>query len=199
MRTKLFLSSLVFLMFIVFSCNNQPKKSTENSIEIGKTTVDSISYFSAQASTLICCIKGHIVTQYGHCWSTNRNATTSDFKTNFGYLDEPQIFNSSLIELYDDSIYYIRAYAVYSYDTEYGEELTIHTLKTGFPVVETNNVTNIGLYNARCGGNVYADSGFFRALRGGSWNYDYDVGRITNRFGYKPDAYNYDYGFCVVY
>ncbi len=170
MRTKLFLSTLVFLAFIVFSCNNQTENTTENRIEIGKTNIDSISYFSAEANSLICCIKGHIITQYGHCWSTNQNPTITDSKTNFGYLDEPQIFNSNLIELYDDSTYYIRAYAVHSNGTEYGEEQKIHTLKTGLPVVETNNITNIGLYTARCSGSVYADSGLIILSKGICWS-----------------------------
>ncbi len=170
MRTKIIVSGLVILLLIFFSCNNQVEKSNENKIEIGKTTVDSISYFSAEASSLICCIKGHIITQYGHCWSTSKNPTTADSKTNFGYLDEPLIFVSELTELFDDSIYYIRSYAVHSNGTAYGEEQELHTLKTGFPVVSTVDVTNIRLYSASCSGEVYADSGWAITSRGICWS-----------------------------
>ncbi len=157
-------------MLIVFSCNNQTTKSTENNIEIGKTSIDSITYSSAKASTLICCIKGHIITKYGHCWSTSSSPTISNSKTNFGYLDEPQIFNSKLIDLYDDSIYYVRPYAVYGDGVIYGEEQKFQTLKTGFPVVETKNITNIGLYTARGNGEVYADSGLAIISKGICWS-----------------------------
>jgi len=170
MRTKLAISSLVFLILIITSCNNQPEKTIENNIEIGETTMDSVSYSSAEASTLICCIKGHIITKYGHCWSTKKMPTITDSKTNFGYLDKAHIFISDLSELDNDSIYYIRPYAVFEDGTLYGEQQEIHTLKTGFPLVATNDVTNVGLHSAKCSGEVYADSGLVVISRGICWS-----------------------------
>ncbi|MFK5855215.1 MAG: formylglycine-generating enzyme family protein [Bacteroidota bacterium] len=184
MRAKIILSGFVFLMLLVFSCDNATKKSVENKIEIGETEIDSISYFTAEANTLICCIKGHIITQYGHCWSTNNKPTIVDNKTNFGYLDKPQIFESKLTKLEDNSTYYIRPYAVYDDETIYGEEEKIHTLKSGLPTVSSIEVTKVGLYSAQSSGVVFADSGWVVTSKGTCWSTE-KVFDLSDCEGYK--------------
>jgi len=170
MRIKLTLLTLSILMLVVVSCNNQPEKTEKRKIELGETEINTVSYFTAEASTLICCIKGSIITQYGHCWSTSKKPTTNDSRTNFGFLDKPLIFSSELLDLYDDSIYYVRPYAVVGRETIYGEQQKFRTTKTGQPFVSTVGVSNVTLTSAVCTGEVFADSGWAISSRGICWS-----------------------------
>lgn len=47
-------------------------------------------------------------------------------------------------------------------------------------------------------GPVNNDNQYFRVLRGGSWNYITEGGRVSNRNYFSPDSHQSDYGFRVV-
>ena len=65
------------------------------------------------------------VTQHGHCWSTLRNPTTSDSKTQNGAAPNLGHFQSDITGLTPGTTYYVRAYATNTQDTAYGDDVSI--------------------------------------------------------------------------
>ena len=98
--------------------NGEPTVVTVGESNISATTVD---------------LEGNImgigdasVTQYGHCWSTSSIPTISDYKTTLsasgmGY------FTSNVTNLTQNTTYYYRAYAINSFGTVYGLEMSLTT------------------------------------------------------------------------
>lgn len=66
------------------------------------------------------------ITKYGHCWSTNPDPTINDNIAEFGYLSTAGSFTSE-IAVEEGTLYYFRAYAVNSYGTTYGEQVSLTT------------------------------------------------------------------------
>ena len=93
---------------------------------------------------------GTNVTARGVCWSTSPNPTISDNKTTDGI--GVGLFTSSITDLTAGTIYYLRAYATNNTGTSYGNQVSLATATT--PTLTTNNLNNIGLSSAFCGGNI---------------------------------------------
>ena len=111
---------------------------------------------------------GNAVTARGVCWSTSQNPTISNSKTVDG--TGTGAFNSSLINLIENTTYYVRAYATNSTGTVYGEQKTFTTLAIVAPIVKTNDVSSVQGTTAVCGGNVTSDGGAAVTARGVCWN-----------------------------
>lgn len=110
---------------------------------------------------------GFPVTARGVCWSTKNNPTTQDSKTEDG--EGTGYFQSKLTDLTPKTTYYVRAYAINSAGTAYGEQKTFTTIVTP-PKVTTGDVTNISTTTATCSGNVTADGGSDVTARGVCWS-----------------------------
>jgi hypothetical protein len=67
------------------------------------------------------------ITARGVCWSTSRTPTIADSKTNEG--QDTGSFASSIAGLTSNTTYYVRAYAINSVDTSYGQQLSFTTSK----------------------------------------------------------------------
>ena len=93
---------------------------------------------SAKSGGIISSDGGFPITAKGLCWSLSSGPTVLDQKTNDGTGNSN--FNSVIIGLQINTIYYIRAYAINSIGIAYGKELTFRTY--------TGSVTDID-------GNVY--------------------------------------------
>jgi uncharacterized protein (TIGR02145 family) len=65
----------------------------------------------------------------GVCWSTSPNPMIYDNKTNDG--SETGSFTSTLINLEPNTTYYVRAYAINSIGTAYGQEISFTTFSEG--------------------------------------------------------------------
>lgn len=70
---------------------------------------------------------GTSVTAKGVCWSTSQNPTTDDNYTVDG--NGTGIFTSYLIGLFENTTYYVRAYATNEVGAAYGNELLFNTLQ----------------------------------------------------------------------
>ena len=80
---------------------------------------------------------GANVTERGICWSTSHNPTTSDSHASSG--SGTGSFTVSMTGLTANTIYYVRAYAINSVGTAYGEEVGFTTLQEiTLPSVTTN-------------------------------------------------------------
>ena len=141
-----------------------------NKIEIGTTTADSVLYFSAQISTTLLSTGGNQITQHGHCWSTEEQPSVEDSITNLGSLTSPKTFSSELKNLQSNTTYYIRPYVSISNGTVYGNQQQIKTLKTGLPVIETGEISDLNLTWTVCSGTAVADSGLSILIKGLCWS-----------------------------
>lgn len=137
---------------------------------ITSTTITSITSSTALGGGNITSDGGAAITSRGVCWSTSENPTTSDSKTING--DGLGVFESSIAGLSAGETYNVRAYAVNSVGTAYGENLVFTTspLPTTLPTVSTVSVTSINYNSAVCGGNITSDGGAAITSRGVCWS-----------------------------
>lgn len=161
---------IVFAIIVLVKCKKEPETPGGNKIEIGQSTIDTVEYATASIKSIVGDLGGNEIIQHGHCWSKDKEPTNESSKTELGKLEAPGSFISELTELEDNTTYYVRSYLKYSYGVVYGTELTIKTLKTGLPVVSTDEVGNITLNTAQCGGEATADSGLMVVAKGVCWD-----------------------------
>jgi hypothetical protein len=98
------------------------------------TTLDlsGVSPTSASGGGNISADGGAEVTARGICWSSSQNPTTADSKTNDG--TGTGRFTSTVSGLNPGTIYYIRAYAINSAGTAYGNQETV-IATSGSPII----------------------------------------------------------------
>ena len=112
---------------------------------------------------------GASVTDRGICWSTTHNPTTSGSHVSSG--TGTGSFTASMSGLTPNTTYYVRAYAVNSAGTSYGDELSFTTMQAiDLPTVTTSSVTDLTQTTATGGGNVTADGGATVTERGICWS-----------------------------
>jgi uncharacterized protein (TIGR02145 family) len=131
------------------------------------TAITTITATSAVSGGSISSIGGSDVTDRGVCWSTSPNPTTEDSKTSNG--SGSGTFTSSISGLTPETTYYVRAYAINSIGTSYGQELSFTTL-SGIVSLTTNTPGTILLFSATSGGNITNDGGAPVTARGVCWS-----------------------------
>ena len=87
----------------------------------------SISTTTATANGNITSLGNPNPTQYGHCWNTSTNPTTSNSKTSKGAASATGAYTSSMTSLISSTTYYVRAYATNTSGTAYGSEVSFST------------------------------------------------------------------------
>lgn len=140
--------------------------ATQPTVSTGSVT--NITNASATGNGNVTDDGGDAVTERGICWSTSHNPTISGNHNNSG--TGAGEFSVSITGLSANTTYYIKAYAINSQGTAYGDEVNFKTDDIGKPTVTTNNVTNITQTTATCGGNVTADGGSTVTARGVCWS-----------------------------
>ena len=93
---------------------------------LSTTEITGITQTTAKSGGNITDDGGATVTARGVCWSTSRNPTISDSKTEDG--TGAGNFTSSISGLESNTMYYVRAYATNSKGTGYGDALSFTTL-----------------------------------------------------------------------
>jgi FlaG/FlaF family flagellin (archaellin) len=112
---------------------------------------------------------GASVTERGICWSTSHNPTTAGNHANSG--SGTGSYTVSMTGLTTNTTYYVRAYAINSQGTSYGEEVSFTTAQSiSAPSVITSQVTSITQTTALGGGNVTDDGGASVTQRGICWS-----------------------------
>ena len=168
--------------------------------------ITDISSISATCGGEVTNDGGDAVTARGVCWGISQNPTVEDSLTTDGAGSGS--FISRLIGLTPNTTYYVRAYAINSVGTAYGEEVSF-TTSTGLPCTGTPTLTDIdgNVYNTVQIGNQcwmkenlrttrYADS--IEIPSGETYSY-------TDPYRYAPDndeayvaAYGYLYNWPAV-
>ncbi len=133
------------------------------------TAVNSVAQTIATCGGNVTSDGGATVTARGVCWSTSQNPTTADSHTSDG--SGTGSYTSSLTGLTSSTTYYVRAYAINSAGTSYGNEVSFTTTASAqVPSVTTAAVSNVTETSATCGGNVTSDGGATVTARGVCWS-----------------------------
>jgi uncharacterized protein (TIGR02145 family) len=108
------------------SYGNELSFTTSSSLPIVTTaSVTNITSTTAVSGGNVTSDGGTTVTSRGVCWSTVSGPTTNDSHTSDG--NGTGVFISNLTSLNPSTVYYVRAYAINSVGTSYGNEVTFTT------------------------------------------------------------------------
>jgi uncharacterized protein (TIGR02145 family) len=113
---------------------------------------------------------GSSITSKGICWSTSPNPTTADSKSTDG--TGTATFTSFITGLSANVTYYVRAYAINSTGTGYGNQQTFTASSTSntLPVVASISVTGLTTVQATFNAEVNSQGGGTVTERGAVWN-----------------------------
>lgn len=124
------LAGLLIASSVLFSTcsNDKPTAPPAELPTVSTAAVTGITDTAAEGGGMITSDGGAAVTARGVCWSTNPAPTTADHKTDDG--SGAGSFISSITGLAAGTTYYVRAYAVNSVGTDYGNEVSFGTMGT---------------------------------------------------------------------
>ena len=141
------------------------KTSIAGSPSVSTTSVTNVSYTSATIGGNVTSDGGSTVTERGVVYSTSQNPTTSNAKKTSG--SGTGSFSVNLSGLSEGTTYYVRAYAINSKGTSYGEQVSFTTKKeSSVPSVLTRSASDVSYTSATVGGNVTSDGGSTVTERG---------------------------------
>lgn len=119
--------------------------------------ITNITYTSATCEGDLVTTSGFPITEKGICYAETANPTIDNTKLTAG--NELGAFQVDLTGLTSGKTYYVKAFATTSRGTYYGEEKSFTTVAYGLPVVNTAEVTEIGLTSAVSGGEIVENGG----------------------------------------
>jgi len=118
------------------------------------TAISSITSTAAVSGGVISSDGGSNITSKGICWGTAPNPTTANSKTSDG--TGTGVFTSNMTNLLPGTTYYVKAYAINSIGTGYGNELSFATTCTA-PAATTDAATGVSESSATLNGTVDAN------------------------------------------
>lgn len=159
--------SIFLIIFVLSSCKK------EQMATVSTADITEITTTSAKCGGDISDDGNSFVTQRGICWNASPNPTINNQYTSDG--NGSGSYTSTLSGLVEGVTYYVRAYAINSMGTVYGEEKNFITgttppPPTNQPTVTTNTVSNISATSATCGGNVTSDGNSAVTTKGVCWS-----------------------------
>lgn len=140
----------ILITTFLFSCEDKPTPPV-----IVTTFVTDITTTSANSGGNITSNGGADIVTKGICWNTADNPTIDDHQKVEG--GGALTFTSSMLQLLPSTTYYIRAYAINSAGTGYGNSLSFITLGDK-PTPTAQNASNIQLSSATINGTVNPNS-----------------------------------------
>jgi hypothetical protein len=111
---------------------------------------------------------GTTVSQRGICWSTSPLPTLSDAYTIDGFGNG--IYTANMTNLLANTTYYVRAYAINSAGTAYGNQIIFTTLNPTLATITTDPISSISGGTANSGGNVSNEGGAEVTAKGICWS-----------------------------
>ncbi len=165
-KTSKFLLITVLSIFIAVIQNSCEKKPTLPSVTT--VSVSAITRTTAASGGNVTDDGGAEVTTRGVCWCENENPTIINNNTIDG--SGTGSFTSSLASLTPGTNYYVRAYAINSAGTAYGNQVSFTTQDIQLPLLTTSDVTSVTETTAVSGGNITDDGGGQITARGVCWS-----------------------------
>ena len=144
--------------------------TTTNLPTVTTTPASSVTSTSATTGGNVVSAGGEslTITERGICYSFNQNPTTSDNKVLAPTPTGIGSYTINLTGLSPGNVYFVRAYAINSLGTAYGNQISFTT--NNIPVLTTNSVTSIGTTTAVSGGNISSSVGSSVSNRGVVWS-----------------------------
>ncbi len=123
--------------------------------------VTNVTIFTANSGGNISDSGGRAITQKGVCWATAPNPTTANSTTNNG--TGAANFTSNMTGLTPSTTYYVRAYAINSVGTGYGNQLTFTTPAPSPTIIVNPTQLNFGTVtqNTISAEKTYTINGYF--------------------------------------
>ena len=159
---------------MLVACTSDPEKPTVSTKDVSSVTSNSANVIGDVTND-----GGAEVTVRGICWSTSEiPVIENDAIINSGNgIGSYEIVIENLAPF---TTYFVRAYAINSVGTSYGETKVFTTKKSfDIPTVTTSLVSDITETSVFCGGNVISDGGAEVTFRGLCWS-DTDNPTIEN-------------------
>ena len=159
------------IVLITLGCQKEISNETQLSAPIITTSpVTAINRNSALSGGIITSDGGDSIIQRGVCWDTLHNPIRTNSHTSDGV--GIGTFVSSLTGLLPTTTYYIRAYAVNSVGTAYGNEFSFTTSISivNLPTLTTTPINELFSTTAKSGGTITADGGAAVIVRGVCWS-----------------------------
>ncbi len=157
-NSRLFNISLFVFSFLIFeSCNVIDDIKKELYVKISTDNASNVSYTIAVVGGNISDDGGKPITERGICYSISPSPTTNNEKVLLG--GGIGAFQAPILNLKDNTTYYVRAYCVNGYGTSYGDEKSFKTKQAGLPSVTTYPATNIQSNRVTVSLNVSNDGG----------------------------------------
>jgi hypothetical protein len=150
---------------------NQITFTTRQSVTASITTLAGIliTQTSAVSGGNISSENGAAVTARGVCWSISALPTVElSTKTTDG--TGTGAFTSNLVKLIPNTMYYVRAYAISSAGTGYGDQVTLTTSQVTTASLTTADINSITQVSAVSGGIITNDNGATVTSRGVCWS-----------------------------
>jgi len=146
--------------------------ATVSAVTDGLATVETrdmvdVNMTDAQGEGEVISENGSPVTERGLCWSTSQNPTTADTHASNG--TGVGTYTVDLTGLSANTTYYVRAYAINSSGTAYGDNVAF-TTDSGEPAVTTNSVSSITTDSAVAEGEVTDEGASSVTERGICWS-----------------------------
>ncbi|HLN22176.1 MAG TPA: fibrobacter succinogenes major paralogous domain-containing protein [Bacteroidales bacterium] len=160
------IASLLTVCFVTATVFSGCKNGSLPTITTNPVT--NITMSSATSGGSITDDGGSEIITRGVCWSTEKEPTTNDQKTSDGTGSGD--FISTITALSESTTYYVRAYAVNTEGTAYGQLQTFNTTAAGMSAVVTSPVTSLTSTSVVAGGNVTNDGGRNVSERGIVWS-----------------------------
>jgi uncharacterized protein (TIGR02145 family) len=169
MKKRLLRISAVILLILSISLTHSCKKDKPTPPIITTTAASAITQTTATSGGNITSDGGAAVTVRGVCWSTTTGPTTA-LSTKTTDNTGTGIFTSSITALTAGQVYYVKAYAINSAGTAYGNEISFTSTASTVPVLTTTAASAITQTTATSGGNVTSDGGAAITVRGVCWS-----------------------------
>lgn len=160
---------LVFMGAILLTelagCNNDESVPVVPP-ELTTITITGITLTSATSGGTIISDGGTTITAAGVCWGTSPAPTTAGNKTTDAIMSG--CFTSTITGLSPGVTYFVRAYAINSAGTAYGNELSV-TIAPTLPQITTSAITELSYTSAKTGGTIVTNGGMTITESGIVW------------------------------
>ncbi|MEI7982982.1 MAG: hypothetical protein WCI71_15130 [Bacteroidota bacterium] len=148
-------------MLFLYSCKKDYPRQTA-------VVTKSMDVQTGQATGSVIDLGNLSITEHGFCWDKNENPTPDKNSLKFGGMNSRGDYSGQLTSLLPGNTYFLRAYAITTDETVYGNQISFTT--PGLPTLTTVAVTDVTYSGAISGGNISNDGGSPVLTRGVCWN-----------------------------
>lgn len=128
----------------------------DGKVQFAAPELSNIAAESVVASSSIISAGGGTITERGFCYGLTKNPTTSNSTVKASGTSGE--YSCTIAGLKNNTVYYIRAYAINESGTFYSAEVTVTTLR-GIATVSTSAATNVKALSATINGEIVSDGG----------------------------------------